>query len=157
MPLEIERKYLIKDTSFLNTLIDGCPIIQGYISLDENKIVRVRTKGNKAFVTIKSKLSQVTRREFEYEIPYNDALEILDNICLKPLIHKTRYKVFENGLTWEIDIFEETFKGTVIAEVELDAENTHITLPSWVGKEVTDDMQYYNAEMVKRFQNKNFK
>ena len=150
MPTEIERKYLIKDPSFLHTLKDGCPIIQGYISLDENRIVRVRTKGEKAFVTIKSKVTQVTRNEFEYEIPYAEALDILNKICLKPLIYKTRYKVFENGLTWEIDIFKEKFKGIVIAEVELEAESVHITLPQWVGKEVTDDKQYYNAEMVRR-------
>jgi len=150
MPLEIERKYLIKDCSFLNTLKDGVKIIQGYISLDENRIVRVRTKGEKAFVTIKSKMTQVTRHEFEYEIPYAEALDILNNICLKPLIYKTRYKVFENNLTWEIDIFEELFKGIVIAEVELEAENTHINLPAWIGQEVTNDKRYYNAEMVKK-------
>ena len=151
MPLEIERKYLVKDTNFLKFLKDGYPIIQGYISLDENRVVRVRVKGEKAHIAIKAKLTGITRWEFQYEISYKEALEILDNICIKPLIHKTRYNVLENGLIWEIDIFEGVFKGIVIAEVELEQENSSIILPSWVGEEVTDDKQYYNAEMVKRY------
>jgi len=154
MPVEIERKFLVEDTSFLSSLKNGFPIIQGYISLDENRVVRVRA-GEKAFIAIKAKLTGITRWEFQYEIPFKEALEILDNICLKPLIYKTRYKVLENGFTWEIDIFEEVFKGVIIAEVELEHEDSPITLPSWVGKEVTDDKQYYNAEMVKRFLNEN--
>jgi len=155
MPVEIERKYLIKDTSFLSTLKNGCSIIQGYVSLEEDRVVRVRAKGENAFIAIKAKLAGITRWEFQYEIPYKEALEILNNICLKPLIHKTRYCISENGLTWEIDIFDEVFKGVVIAEVELENENSPVTLPSWVGKEVTDDRLYYNAEMVKRYMQNN--
>ena len=154
MPLEIERKYLVKDASFLSTLKESCPIIQGYISLDKDRVVRVRTKGEKAFITVKSKLTGIKRLEYEYEIPHKEALEILDNICLKPLIHKTRYKVLDNGLTWEIDIFEGVFKGIIIAEVELEHEDSPVTLPFWVGKDVTDDKQYYNAEMVKSYKQK---
>ncbi len=151
MPVEIERKFLVKDTAFLSTLKDGCPIIQGYISLDKDRVVRVRTYREKAFITVKSKLTGFTRLEYEYEIPCKEALEILDNICLKPLIYKTRYNISEYGLTWEIDIFEGVFNGIIIAEVELEHENSTVTLPVWVGEDVTDNKQYYNAEMVKRF------
>jgi len=150
MPTETERKFLIKDSTFLSTLKNGVPIVQGYISLDEDRTVRVRTKGKKAYITIKAKRTQMTRDEFEYEIPYEHALEMLDNICLKPLIHKTRYVYNHQGLDWEIDIFRKFFAGIVIAEVELPDENTPITYPDWLGEEVTNDMAYYNAEMVKR-------
>jgi len=150
MPFEIERKFLIKDVDFLKSLKNGCPIVQGYISLDKDRVVRVRTKGEKAFVTFKSKLTAVSRREYEYEIPFKDAVEMLDHMCLKPLIQKTRYSVLENGFTFEIDVFEDVFKGIIIAEVELDNEETSIPLPYWIGAEVTHDPQYYNAEMVKQ-------
>ena len=151
MPVEIERKYLVKDTTFLSTLKNGTPIIQGYISLDEHRVVRVRTKGEKAYIAIKAKVSGFTRWEFQYEIPHKEALEMLTHICLKPLIHKTRFAFSENDLIWEVDIFEEVFKGIVIAEVELEQENSPVTLPPWIGKEVTYDTQYYNAEMVKSY------
>lgn len=150
MPTETERKFLVKDSSFLSTLKNGTPIVQGYISLDEDRTVRVRTKGKKAFITIKARRTQMTRAEFEYEIPYEHALEMLDNICLKPLIHKTRYVYTHQGLDWEIDIFRKFFAGIVIAEVELPDENTLVAYPDWLGEEVTNDMAYYNAEMVKR-------
>ncbi|OQA01865.1 MAG: CYTH domain protein [Bacteroidetes bacterium ADurb.Bin408] len=150
MPTETERKFLIKDTSFTRSLKNGIPIVQGYITLDEDRTVRVRTKGKKAYITIKAKRTQMTRTEFEFEIPYSQAVEMLDNICLKPLIHKTRYVYHCNGLNWEIDIFKKEFAGIVIAEVELPDENTPINAPDWLGKEVTYDPAYYNAEMVKR-------
>ncbi len=150
MPTETERKFLIKDSTFLSTLKNGVPIVQGYISLDEDRTVRVRTKGKKAYITIKAKRTQMTRDEFEYEIPYEHALDMLDNICLKPLIYKTRYVYSHQDLDWEIDIFRKFFAGIVIAEIELPDENTAISFPDWLGEEVTNDMAYYNAEMVKR-------
>ncbi|MDD3876539.1 MAG: CYTH domain-containing protein [Bacteroidales bacterium] len=151
MAIEIERKFLIKDKEFLATLSGGHNIKQGYIALENSKIVRVRTKGNKAFLTIKSKIDMVSKYEFEYEIPFDDALVMIDTICIKPIIEKIRYDYFFKGYKWEIDIFSGVFKGIVIAEIEIENPNVDFPRPEWLGNEVTYDANYHNAQMVKRY------
>jgi adenylate cyclase len=146
MPTEIERKFLVKHTDF----IAGCPctqVIQGYIAASSDCTVRVRLKGNKAFLTLKGKTTGATRSEFEYDIPFREAEEMINSLCLKPLIQKTRYYVDHMGFTWEVDIFHGENTGLVIAELELDSENMDFPMPPWVDKEVTGDIRYHNSHL----------
>lgn len=106
---------------------------QGYLSSVQERTVRVRTVGDHAYLTVKGIAVGATRLEFEYEIPCEDAKELL-NICEMPLIEKDRYRVEEGGVVWEIDEFFAENKGLVIAEVELESEDQPFTKPDWVGK-----------------------
>jgi CYTH domain-containing protein len=111
--------------------------------------VRIRTVEEKAYLTIKGKSVGAVRSEYEYEIPYEEAVEILSQVCEKPIIEKIRYKIMYQGLLWEIDEFEAENKGLVIAEVELEDEHQTINLPPWIGEEVTLQDKYYNASLIK--------
>ncbi len=93
-------------------------------------------------------MSAATRSEYEYEIPLADAIEMLDRLSERPLIEKTRYRVPNEGVVWEIDEFEGDNRGLILAEVELKDETQSITLPSWIGQEVTGDPRYFNANLV---------
>ncbi len=147
MGIEIERKFLIvKDK--LPTLQNGMNIRQGYISNIPERNVRVRTKGDKAFLTIKTKGAGIQRKEFEYEIPYSDAEELLA-ICEGKIIEKTRYEIRQGELIWEVDVFHGAHDGLILAEVELDTVDQHIDLPAWLGQEVSTDPRYFNASLAK--------
>ena len=141
--VEIERKFLVK-TEKWKPLDKGTHIKQGYLSVDPERVVRVRVAGEKAFLTIKGKPAGIVRTELEYEIPKNEA-EVLLKLCLEFPIEKTRYKERIGNIVWEIDVFEGENKGLVLAEVELANENQEIDLPDWVGEEVSIDSRYYNA------------
>ena len=104
--------------------------------------------GNTGYLTIKGKTVGHSRLEFEYPIPLEDAQEMLDNLCSHPLIEKTRYKIPQGDLIWEVDEFMGENEGLIIAEVELQTENQAITLPDWIDREVTDP-KYYNAKLAK--------
>ena len=148
MALEIERKYLI-DLEKIGTLENGIRIKQGYLSTDKNAVVRVRVKNDKAYLTIKGANNGISRLEFEYEIPFDEANEMLDNLCKKPLIDKTRYIIKHDIHIWEIDVFYGDNEGLVVAEVELKDENEKINLPSWIKEEVTSDNRYFNSNLMK--------
>ena len=90
----------------------------------------------------------MARPEYEYAIPLEDANEMLDTLCLKPIIEKVRYSIEHDGLLWEVDEFEGENAGLVIAEVELARADQTILLPDWIGEEVTDDARYYNASLI---------
>lgn len=147
MPIEIEKKYLV-DTDKL-TLKDGLNIKQGYINTAQNTVVRVRVKGSKGFLTIKGENVGASRLEFEYEIPLNEAEEMLEKLCSKPIIDKTRYEIKYANHLWEVDVFYGDNEGLVIAEVELENENEEVILPSWINIEVTGDIKYYNNQLMK--------
>lgn len=147
MSLEIERKFLLKGDGW-RALGTGVPYRQGYLSTVPGRSVRVRQVRDKGYLTIKGIAVGATRAEYEYAIPAEDASEMLTNLCERPLIEKTRYRVEHHGLTWEIDEFDGDNAGLIIAEVELDAEDQAISLPDWVGKEVTGDPRYYNASLI---------
>ena len=147
---EIERKYLIEreDLSFLQ-LIEGEKIKQAYIQNENSRTVRVRTKGEKAFLTVKIGNESLSRDEFEYQIPVQDALSMMETLQLKAL-SKTRYEInFENHL-WEVDVFEGKLDGLIIAEIELKAEDESFITPPWVGTEVTNDSSYLNARLIEK-------
>jgi len=148
MALEIERKYLV-DLEKLGTLENGNRIKQGYLSTNKDAVVRVRVKNDKAYLTIKGSNIGATRLEFEYEIEVVEANEMLDKLCQKPVIDKTRYLIDYENHTFELDIFYGDNDGLVVAEVELLDENETIKLPSWIKEEVTSDERYYNSNLMK--------
>ncbi len=148
MALEIERKYLI-DLEKIGTLENGIRIKQGYLSTNKDAVVRVRVKNDKAYLTIKGSNSGIARLEFEYEIPLNEANEMLEKLCQKPVIDKTRYLIKHDIHTWEVDIFYGDNEGLVVAEVELSSEDEHINLPIWVKEEVSHDDRYFNSNLMK--------
>ncbi|MGB5717199.1 MAG: CYTH domain-containing protein [Gammaproteobacteria bacterium] len=147
MPLEIERKFLLRGEGW-RALGAGVPYRQGYLSTDPGRSVRVRLVRDKGYLTIKGITVGAARAEYEYEIPAADASEMLDKLCERPLIEKTRYRVEHQGFVWEVDEFDGDNAGLIIAEVELDEEDQAIVLPDWIGIEVTGDPRYYNASLI---------
>jgi CYTH domain-containing protein len=147
MGKEIERKYLIKDDTWRKQA-SGTTYRQGYLSTVKERTVRVRTIDDKGFLTIKGITIGATRREYEYEIPMADANEMLDELCEKPIIEKTRFKISHAGLTWEIDEFAGVNQGLIVAEVELESEDQNIDFPPWVGEEVSGDPRYFNSNLI---------
>ena len=145
MAKEIKRKFLF-DPQKMPPLPDPLVIKQGYIPA-ENATVRIRTMNDDAYLTLKGKATGFTRSEFEYSIPYEDALKMLDELCAKPLIEKRRYRVEYRGHLWDVDIFEGENEGLFLAEIELQSEEEGFELPPWVTKEVTDDRRYYNSNL----------
>ena len=147
MAKEIERKFLVKGDSWRGQG-SGKRYRQGYLSTVKGRTVRVRAAGDKGFITVKGIDVGPTRSEYEYEIPLADAKEVLDHLCERPLIVKTRYRIQFGGLTWEVDEFEGENRGLITAEVELRDENQEVSLPDWIGAEVTGDPRYFNSNLV---------
>lgn len=146
MGIEIERKFLIAHDSWRHG-VTGIAYGQGYILRGSGRTVRVRIAGEKAFITIKGPVIGISRAEFEYSIPTEDARELL-LLCESPLIEKTRYKIHVEGHIWEIDEFHGENDGLIVAEVELSHPEEPISFPSWLGKEVTGDSRYYNSNLT---------
>lgn len=147
MAKEIERKFLVKNMSW-KAQAAGVLYRQGYLNSVKERTVRVRTINNKAFITVKGITVGVSRLEFEYEIPFADAKQMLDHLVEKPIIEKYRYKIQQNGLTWEIDEFLGDNEGLVVAEVELKDEQQTFAPPDWLGEEVSSDPRYFNNNLV---------
>jgi CYTH domain-containing protein len=147
MGIEIERKYLIASDDWRD-LAAGVDYRQGYLSTVKERTVRVRTIGDKGYLTIKGISTGASRTEYEYEVPADDAHEMLDELCERPLIEKRRCKIPFAGLIWEIDEFFGENRGLIVAEVELEDEDQLIDLPSWIGEEVTGDPRYFNSSLV---------
>ena len=147
MATEIERKFLLKNDRW-RPGAEGILFRQGYLCLDPARTVRVRLEGDAGRLTIKGTSTGISRAEYEYPIPAAEAAALLENLCLRPLIEKTRYRREHAGHTWEIDEFHGENAGLVLAEVELSAADEAITLPDWVGPEVSGDRRYYNASLV---------
>ncbi|GAB3560638.1 CYTH domain-containing protein [Spirosoma fluminis] len=148
MGIEIERKYLVKGNDW-KKLGEGQFYQQGYLSDHPDRTVRVRTAGDKGYITIKGRSTGASRAEYEYSIPFSEAQAMLEQLCQQPLIEKIRYKISYEGLVWEVDEFLGENEGLVVAEVELAHEQQIIVLPAWVDREVTGDVTYYNANLFK--------
>lgn len=149
MAKETERKFLVNDTSYKGLAVKAYEIAQGYLSVDADRTVRIRIKGNKAYITVKTRNVGLTRNEWEYEIPVDDAREML-SACVGIVITKTRYIVpATNGLYWEIDEFHGHHGGLILAEIELPCDDFSIEIPSFIGKEVSDNPAYYNSSLSK--------
>ncbi|MDD2828118.1 MAG: CYTH domain-containing protein [Sulfuricurvum sp.] len=147
MAYEIERKFLV-DISKIDTLDEGYIIKQGYIETTNKTTVRVRIRDQNAFLTIKGENNGIKRLEFEYEIPLDDANVMLEKLCLKSVIDKTRYELKVGNHVWEIDIFHGINKGLIVAEIELNDENETFDIPDWVTKEVTSERKYHNSNLI---------
>ncbi len=144
MSEEIERKFLVCSDGWRG-LAPAVTYRQGYLSLDKERTVRVRTVGDRAYMCVKGITRGCTRLEFEYEIPLADAIEMLEKLAIRPVIVKNRTKVTVAGRLWEIDEFFGENAGLIVAEVELPDEKAHLVKPEWAGREVSDDPRYYNA------------
>lgn len=148
MALEIERKFLVEGDGYKAAASRSMRIMQGYLSLRAESTVRVRIRDREAFLTIKGLTTGCVRHEFEYAIPLADAELMLTQMAEGTVIHKTRYLVPFGGLTWEVDEFHSPHPGLVVAEVELANPDQPVELPSWAGREVTDDPRYYNSSLA---------
>jgi CYTH domain-containing protein len=148
MAKEIERKFLV-NTEVWKPVGEGIPYVQGYISSNSQRAVRVRVAGRKGFLSVKSLAADFTMHDFEYEIPFDDAEAMLELYCKKPHVAKTRHRETHHGKLWEIDVFHLDNDGLVVAEVELESEEEEITLPQFVIREVTSDQRYLNASLHK--------
>ena len=147
MAIEIEHKFLLANDDWRDCVSDSIRYRQGYLSAQPTSSIRVRTSNEHAWLNIKSATIGTHRHEYEYEIPLADADEILDELCKKPLIEKTRYFVYDNGHTWEIDEIDGENQGLIVAEIELSEIGENFVKPSWLGEEVTHDMRYYNNNL----------
>lgn len=145
MPQEIERKYLVCSDRWRSQITRQSTIRQGYLCIEPARTVRVRLRDRTGFLTVKGQSTGIARAEYEYEIPPDEASELLDRLCLRPLIEKTRACVEFSGLTWEIDEFSGENAGLILAEVELESAAQAVVLPDWVGAEVSSDRRYFNA------------
>lgn len=146
MALEIEHKYLVKEDSYMEMAVDVREIKQGYLQRDPERTVRVRTVGNRGYVTVKGITVGGVRREYEYEIPVADAREML-GMCEPPVIAKRRYIVPFAGKRWEVDRFDGALAPLVTAEIELSEPDEHYEVPPFVGEDVTGDPAYYNSSL----------
>ncbi len=148
MGTEIERKFLVVGDGWREGVTRQSHFRQGYLANNDRCSVRVRLADDRGYLNIKSFELQMQRTEFEYSIPDTDAREMLDHLCAKPLIEKTRYYVDYHGHLWEVDVFEGDNAGLVIAEIELQDVDEVFDKPDWVGAEVTADPRYYNVNLI---------
>jgi adenylate cyclase len=148
MGIEIERKFLVKSDSWKTQKHKSLNILQGYFPVNGFSL-RVRVQDSTAFLTLKKKSSGISRFEFEYEIPVEDATQMIDLFCADSRVEKIRHLVKFKGFTWEVDEFLGDNAGLVVAEIELENENEQFEKPDWAGVEVTDDPKYLNASLAR--------
>lgn len=141
MAIEIERKFLVNSTEYRTLANASVRITQAYLSVRPESTVRIRIKGDSAYITVKGRSHGAIRKEWEYPIDVDDAHEMIGECSCSTVIDKTRYYVGN----WEIDEFHGAYEGLVVAEIELDDESQDIALPDFIGREVTGDPRYYNS------------
>ena len=144
---EIEFKFLVTSDEWRKGA-RGTAYHQGYLSTDPDRVVRVRLEGEIGKLTVKGKRVGPEAAEFEYEIPAADAEFLLENLCIKPVIEKTRYKINFAGNLWEVDEFHGINKGLILAEIEVESKDQEFQKPEWIGEDVTKDPRYRNANLV---------
>lgn len=148
MSQEIEHKYLVKNQNYKKFAKNVISIKQGYLSRDPERTVRIRLWDNDGYITIKGKNQGDCRAEFEYRIPYQDAVKMM-GLCVPPVIEKRRYIVDYQDHRWEVDEFEGSLAPLVLAEIELSSSEEKYDLPDFIGENVTDDPRYYNSNLGK--------
>lgn len=146
--IEIERKFLVVNRSYRDQATKSWQMVQGFLSTDPKRVVRIRQSGTQAWMTVKGKTGKggTTRMEWEYEIPM-EAAEGLLKICLPVIIRKIRYEVPYRGHTFEVDEFQDENEGLTVAEVELTHADERFERPDWLGEEVTGRPEYYNSQL----------
>ena len=148
MATEIEHKFLIINDNWRKDADEGITMVQGYMGSNEKSSIRIRINGDLANLNIKSKTIGIQRSEYDYPIPVDEAKEILESLCDRPFIEKTRFHVMHDGHKWEIDVFAGENEGLIVAELEVNSVNEDFSLPQWLGDEVSDDPRYYNICLV---------
>lgn len=146
MATEIEHKFLVMGDTYRLDASEKSEITQGFLSREPGRTVRVRIRDGKGYITIKGRGTGAAHPEFEYEVPLDDAMQMME-LCEPPIIEKTRYIVVYDGNKWEIDEFHGSLQGLVIAELEVPSEDYHFTRPPFIGREVTGDRRYYNSQL----------
>jgi adenylate cyclase len=149
MGKEIERKFLVRDDAWLDGVVRRLTMCQGYLAGGPRASVRVRAAGDEAWLNVKSGGLVAVRQEFEYRIPASDAGEMLDTLCERPLVEKTRHWVPFGGFEWEVDVFHGANDGLIVAELELADTSETFPRPDWLGAEVTHLARFYNVNLVK--------
>lgn len=148
IPLEIERKFLVHPGA-CPLPPSGITMRQGYLSSNAINTVRIRHQGEEARITVKGRPLGISREEFEYAIPLDQADWMLEHLCVSPCVEKTRYLVRVEQSVFEVDVFRGANTGLVMAEVELDQEDAPYARPSWLGPEVTSDKRFTNFSLSK--------
>ncbi len=148
MAKEIERKFLLANDHWRG-VAEGVHYRQGYLHANHACTVRVRIAGASGYLTIKGPTTGVSRSEYEYAIPMDDAHAMLEELCPRPQIEKLRYTIPFEGFVWEIDEFLGTNQGLIVAEIELTEERERFPVPHWIGREVTSDVRYSNAALCR--------
>ena len=148
MPKEIERKFLVEAEGWRG-LGEAVLFRQGYLSIHPERTVRVRLAGDRGWMTIKGISHGWERSEYEYEIPPPEAAEMLDRLCIRPLVEKRRTRIPIGGLIWEVDEFSGENAGLIVAEVELESSDQPVTPPPWAGREVTGDVRFHNSNLLR--------
>lgn len=146
MAFEIEYKYLVKNDSYKAMASSFSRIAQGYLCKQPERTVRIRIRDDKGYLTVKGKNSGAVREEFEYQIPYDDALKML-GMCILPIIEKTRFTVPFKDHIWEVDEFGGNRNGLVTAEVELASAEEKYEIPDFIGENITGNPVYYNSNL----------
>jgi CYTH domain-containing protein len=147
MPVEIERKFLVKNDTWRDQVTHSERLRDGLVARDDDLKVRVRCYGNRTTLCVKSARKGITREEFEYEIPADHAAAIFAH-CVGRILEKTRHYVPGLTGTWEVDVYHGALEGIVTAEIELPSEATVVSLPDWVGAEITGDPSYSKTNML---------
>ena len=148
MGKEIEHKYIVTGKEFIDMATESHNIKQGYLCKDKERTIRIRIMDTTAFVTIKGETHGDTRAEYEYPLPLDDAMSMMDSLCINPIIEKTRYIVPFKGNNWEVDMFKGFLDGLILAEIEIPSSEYKYDIPPFVGKNVTNDARYYNSNLV---------
>ena len=149
MPLEIERKFLVTGDQWKIEAIRQVHIRDGLLGVSGTRKVRVRIAGEVATLTIKSKVAKARNMEFEYRIPLDDAEYLIAHECDGNLLSKVRHFVPFAGRTWEVDVYGPRLEGVVLAEIELQSEDTDLAIPTWVGAEVTGQPEWKKINMLR--------
>lgn len=147
MATEIERRFLVATPAWRDATTRARRLVQGYVAREDGVAVRLRLVDDQAWLTIKGP-GGLVRPEFEYDVPPADAAAMLDALCTGRRIAKTRHDVPHDGLLWEVDVFDGPLAGLIIAEVELPSADHPVSLPAWVGREITGDTRYANAVLA---------
>jgi len=149
MAIETERKFLVKG-EFRHLAVEEIRITQTYLSIDQDKTIRIRIANYKAFITIKGRTigNSISRSEWEFQIPISDATEMM-KLCLNGKIVKTRYFIPAGEHNFEVDVFHDKNEGLIIAEIELSSDDEKFEIPDWLGEEVTGNPYYYNVNLIK--------
>ena len=150
MAIEIERKFLVSDEGWRVHVLSSRLLIDGLLLRSGGRKVRVRIDGDRATLAFKGEREGAQRPEFEYEIPLCDAEDLIAHHCIAPILKKRRHTIINNGQIWEVDSYTSPLIPEVLADAELTEPDATLELPSWIGREITDDQNYSKRVLAQR-------